>query len=136
MRTEEEVCDLRLSEHVGEDRPPCNNPEHRRPDYLRAVARRALGKVGGWGKLERGRDAGGVRDFVDGEPIHAGSGLVLQNIKEESDDYGEFSIFLQEGTRVRYESGGKSPTLYTMIGGHEFATAAAPWMRFRVPVRR
>lgn len=31
-----------------------------------------------WHKLERGKDAGGVRWFLGGEPVHAGESLLLR----------------------------------------------------------
>lgn len=129
------LCDLFLDEH-GE--PPCADQEHQ--DALK----RRRGGAAEWGTIERGHDAGGERDFLDGRAIHCGAGLVLQSFEYKEDDYGEYTVRLETGTRVRYELGigedkdGRRPILlFVTVGGHLFEKTANPWMRFRWPeVRR
>lgn len=122
-------CDLLISEHNG----LCGDAEHRA-----ALARRAAGAPS-WSPLKRRREHGDFRDYLDGAPIHCGAGLELQSIEYRSDDYGEFTLKLATGVRVRYElawpPGGadRQIVLHGSIGGHEFTTMAEAWMRFRWP---
>jgi len=98
-----------------------------------------------WGRIETSKDGGGWRDFLDGDPIHCGSGLELQAREYRSDDYGEFTLALPTGVRVRYEVAwlrerpAEGPpwraVLYHSAGGHTFTTPLEPWMRFRWPKR-
>jgi hypothetical protein len=122
-------CDLFISDH---DSGTCRlDPRHD------AALRRRRAGAPEWSPLVRGRDGGGRRDFLDGEPITCGSGLVLQGMRNEADDYGEFSLRTEEGFPVRYEVDARGGVvLYAGIGGHEFTTGLEPWMRFRRPVRR
>lgn len=97
-----------------------------------------------WGELELKTDAGGWRHFLDGEAIHCGSGLDLQAIEYKSDDYGEFSLRLSTGVRVRYEVAWLRnrvddvavcpwrAVLYHSTGGHTFTAPLEAWMRFRL----
>jgi hypothetical protein len=124
-----ERCELLLSEHEGLD--ACDDPEHRE-----ALARRREGAPS-WSPIVRGTDAGGPRDFLDGEPIHCGDVIELQGIEYRGDDYGEYTVKKPTGARVRYElSRGDAVVLYTSVMGHEFTSPLAPWMRFRWPERR
>jgi hypothetical protein len=127
-------CDLFLDEHNAGIR--CDNAEHRA-----ALARRAEGAPA-WSAIERARDGGGLRDFLDGRPIHCGTGLELQAFEIRSDDYGDYQVALPNGSRVRYELGvaegddGRRPiVLHAQVGGHEFVAAFHPRMRFRWPER-
>jgi hypothetical protein len=104
-----------------------------------AERKRAEEKLGAWSKLVLGADSGGRRHFLDGEPVSCGTGLELQAIAYRSDDYGEYTVPLQQGVGVRYEaelSREDAPaTLHGDLGGHEFVTRLEPWMRFRWPGR-
>jgi hypothetical protein len=127
-------CELLLSEHASDDR--CSNPEHQK-----ALERRRAGAPA-WSSIVRGKDAGGDRDFLDGEPISCGSALELQSMEYRADDYGEFTVKLAGGTPVRYELAAparnesrRQIVLYASVGGHEFATSHEAWMRFRWPRR-
>jgi hypothetical protein len=133
------ACDLFLDEHDehSADGPPCGDKAHQV-----ALANRRAGAAP-WFEIERGRDGGGDRDFLDGKPIHCGSGLELQILDHRSDDYGEYSVRLGSGVDVRYElsweadrDGKRRIDLYTTLGGYEFAIAFDSFMRFRRPVRR
>jgi hypothetical protein len=82
----------------------------------------------------------GLRHYLNGGPVHAGTELVLQHVTFRADDYGQYSVPLKDGTAVRYEanyhSGRVLFSLFTSVGGHEFAAVGEPWMRFRWPERR
>jgi hypothetical protein len=121
-------CDSLLSEHTPDTQ--CEDAEHRA-----ALARRADG-AGSWSPIVRSRTEGGPRDFLDGEPINCGSGLELQAIEYRSDDYGEFTVKLPSGVRVRYELDRGEIVFYGGIAGHEFTSPHHAWMRFRWPERR
>jgi hypothetical protein len=121
--------DCHLRENCGAaDCPPAN-----------AERKRAHDKAGAWSPLVLGIDGGGRRHFLDGEPVSCGTTLELQAIGDRSDDYGEYSVPLPRGERVRYEaqlSREDAPaTLHTYVGGHEFIAHLEPWMRFRWPGR-
>lgn len=92
-----------------------------------------------WGELAQQVDAGGLRHYLEGEPIHCGAVLVLQSIEYRSDECGEWSVALSRGTRVRYEArishAWIRATLHADVGGHEFVAALEPWMRFAWPGR-
>jgi len=146
-----DACDLLLDEH---NLQPCADPRHRR-----AIADR-LNQAEPWQIIKRTKD----RDYLAGQPIHCGTTLELQELTYRSDDYGEYSVRLATGTRVRYELAWPSPAaahkpgcnpeqgcvvscpvaapefkkivLYTSVGGHEFSSPAEQWMRFRWPVKR
>ena len=115
---------------------PC---EEGAPESCPAVAaeerRERARHDGAWAELVLKQEAGGLRHYLDGQPVHCGEGIELQKIAYKSDDYGEYSVFLQEAIPVRYEatrSGSElQVTIYTGLGGHEFATGGEPWMRFR-----
>ena len=118
-------CDLFLDEHArGRD---CGDAAHEA-----AIARRAEGAPS-WSSIERREEHGSWRDYVDGEPVHCGAVLELQGIEYRADDYGEFTVKLPTGVRVRYEHNRGDVTLYSAIAGHEFASAHQKWMRFRWP---
>lgn len=106
------------------------------PEAKRAPAAEAAE----WGKIERREESGDhFRDYLEGEPIHCGAGLLMQSI-EWDDDGGGGTRRLDVGVRVRYEiewKGGKHPVLYADVGGRDFVTKLVPeWMRFRWPPRR
>lgn len=97
-----------------------------------------------WGELELRDVGGGWRHFLYGQAIHCGAGLELQAIEYKADDYGEFSLRLSTGVRVRYEVAHlrKRPEedgppwramLYVSAGGHTFSGPLEAWMRFRWP---
>ena len=127
-------CDLMLFEHEV----PCDDPKHRE-----ALKRRAAGAPK-WYAIERREDAGGYRDYLNGHdhsgcpcPIHCGEMLELQAIERKDDDFGEYTLFLDKGIRVRYEANLSSADggiwLYAYIDGHQFRTRHEAWMRFRWP---
>ena len=96
----------------------------------------------GWSKLELRRGgASGLRHYLDGEPVHCGTGLELQAVECRVDpDGNEYLAVLPRGQVVRYEASqdGKtiSAVLYAGVVGHTFSAALEPsWMRFRWPVR-
>lgn len=130
------VCDRFLNEH--DFLIPCVDPKHRA-----ALARRA-GGAPGWSPIVRGEDGGGVRDYLDGRPIHCGVGLELQAIEYYSDDYGDYVLKLPTGVRVRYELAWypnateadqtRHPVLYGSIGGYEVSMRYEDGMRFRWPL--
>lgn len=122
-------CDLFLDEHTL----PCGDQRHQV-----ALANRRAGAPE-WSPIVRGNDGGGMRDFLDGQPIHCGTGLELQTIEYRSDDYGEYTVRLETAVHVRYEmawGGDRKAVLYTVVGGHVFHVDANDWMRFRWTVRR
>jgi hypothetical protein len=92
--------------------------------------KRKRDKAGGWGGLVMKREPGGLRHYLDGKPVHCGSGLVLQMQGEKSDDYGEYTVPLQTGTTVRYEGSQDekeiNATLHLVVGGHEFIAPLQP----------
>jgi hypothetical protein len=97
--------------------------------------RRQRDKQGAWGQLIVKKEPGGLRHYLDGKPVRCGSGLVLQHRGTKTDDYGEYSVPLQQGTAVRYEASQDSKeleaTLYVLVGENEFTASLQPWMRFR-----
>lgn len=118
-------CELMLFEHAA----PCADPDHRK-----ALERRAAGAAK-WGQISRNYTGGGdVRDYLHGRPIHCGDMLVVQAVKWDCDDYGEFILYLNTGERVRYElSVVKNPMLYGDLAGHTFTARVEDYMRFRWP---
>lgn len=114
----------------------------------------------GWGPLVLGRDGGGYRHFLHGEPVSCGTGLLLQCARVPQPDPGEYgesdrdrrayerdcalaSAMQRERDaaplRVRYESplheDDPPALLYTEVGGHEVIITARDWMRLRWPER-
>jgi hypothetical protein len=131
MTTPRKLCDLFLDQHQPTERCPD-------PDHVAALARRANSGVE-WSPIVVGRDGGGRRDFLDGQPIHCGTGLELQAFEVRSDDYGEWRVWLQTSMRVRYEmewGGNRRGVLYACVAGHEFTAPINEGMRFRRPERR
>lgn len=124
------TCELFLDEH---DEKPCDNARHRRAIEARA------GGAAPWSALERREEAGGWRDYLDGEPVHCGAVLELQSRRFEADDFGEYALAEGNGTRVRYELGWKDRVrvvvLHAYVGGREFTSLADRYMRFRWPRR-
>ena len=127
-------CDLFLDEH--EAGKACSDPAHGA-----ALARRADTGTP-WSQIERGNDGGGQRDFLDGRPIHCGTTLELQTVEVRSDDYGDYSVVLPSGVRVRYELDVPRPeeerrriVLHSSVGGYEFTRRHSTTMRFRWPRR-
>ncbi len=125
-------CDLLLMDHEDADDVDCpKDPEHRK-----ALEARRLARAGKWsGAIVRGRDAGGARDFLDGQPIHCGSTVVLQATESRDDDYGSFTVWLPTGVHVRYELEGARIVLYAEVAGVSFTKPHEEWMRFRWPAR-
>jgi hypothetical protein len=111
----------------------CSDPKHR------AALERRLAGAPGWCALERRQEDGGFRDYLDGKPIHCGTGLELQSVEYRSDDYGEYSLKLPTGVCVRYElawgPGERAVMLHGDLGGHEFVAKHKLWMLFRWPQR-
>ena len=93
-----------------------------------------------WHKLEVRREPGGLRHYLDGEPIHCGTCVELQAITHLSDDYGEYTYARQTGVSVRYEASQDGweikAVLYSDIGGYECRVMLYDPMRFRWPERR
>lgn len=118
------------------------------PKHTAALVARRSGAPS-WSALELRRERGDWRHYLDGEPIHCGAGLELQAIEWKGDDYGEFTVRLAEGVRVRYEvewlrappTDGPpappwKPALYISAGGHSgFKGPLEQWMRFRWPAQ-
>jgi len=88
-----------------------------------------------WGQIRDGNDGGGWRQYLDGEPIHCGAVLELQELECRSDDYGEYTVRKATGIVVCYEvawvHGARVGMLHLPIGGHEFSKPIDSWMRFR-----
>jgi hypothetical protein len=129
-----------MSDHL-DGLPMCGDPSHRE-----AVRLRRSGSPE-WSPIVLGNDRGGMRDFLDGQPIHCGTTLELQAIEWKADDFGEFTLRTSTPVRVRYEvawrwlTGADKPTrpdvvLHADIGGHGFTTDLRGWMRFRWPKGR
>lgn len=122
------ACDLFLDEHTPG--VACDNARHQT-----ALTARASGAPS-WSALEPGIEAGGRRDFLDGQPIHCGDVLELQGMTWHADDFGEYTVRLATGVPVRYELAGGSVMLHTLVAGHEFVSGLQTWMRFRWPRSR
>jgi hypothetical protein len=107
---------------------------------LEAFKKREVDSKGRWGELILTNGTGGLRHYLDGQPVHAGVGFVLQDVSFKQDDYGQYGCPLQTGTPVRYEASFRSDkvlwSLFTSLGGHEFSSVGEPWMRFRWPERK
>lgn len=118
---------------------PCEvgKPESCPREPSRELRRKA--QVGAWSALEVRQEGGGLRHYLDGEPVHCGEGLELQAIEHRDDDGQEYLAFLPHGRAVRYEASQAGKTiravLYAGVEGHSFSTAHQAWMRFRWPVR-
>lgn len=127
--TSSRKCDLFLDEH---DAGTCEvDAEHR------AALDRRRDRGVKWSRIVRGRDAGGIRDFLDGRPIHCGTGLELQAVEVRYDDYGSWLIRLEKGARVRYEVAWQDDEakviLYAIVADYEFTAPLGEGMRFRWP---
>ncbi len=124
-------CDLMLMDHEDAGDVDCRKD----PGHRKALQARRLARADQWSPIVRSEDRGGRRDFLDGRPIHCGSGLELQIIETREDDYGQFTVWTAKGVRVRYElEPDKRITLYAPVAGISFTHAHEPWMRFRWPV--
>ena len=114
---------------------PCalNRPDECPP----TLAARKRDKGAPWSALVVERECSGLRHYLEGKPVHCGTGLVLQSHEYRDDDYGEYTRALQQGNRVRYEAsiGDQQirATLHADVGGHEFVAPLKAWMRFRWP---
>ena len=114
---------------------PCFGDKHKA-----AVARRR-DTAAPWNALERRDEGNSFRDYLDGQSIHCGTGLLLQARLYREDDFGEWIQLLDRGLRVRYELAwppGKPDrvvVLHTDVDGYDFTRIGEPWMRFRWPVR-
>lgn len=120
-------CDEMLFDHLDRGDTTCEDPGHRD-----ALARRR-GGAKPWSPIERSRDGGGSRDFLDGRPIHCGTGLLLQIVERKDDDYGGYNLHGDRGLPVRYELSGGAIVLYVDYGGHDAILTHNAWMRFRWP---
>lgn len=104
------------------------------------IAARQRDKGAPWSALEVRRDAGGLRHYLDGEPVHCGEAMLLQGVEPCWDDYGQWNRALQTGKRVRYEATIQDreirATLHAGVEGHEFVARFEAFMRFRWPERR
>lgn len=130
METSETIRETHRECWFGE---PC--AAGRPDDCPKTIAARQRDKGTPWSALELRRDAGGLRHYLDGEPVHCGEGVLLQAIEYRDDDYGSWSRALPRGTRVRYEAAmGEMEiraTLHAICEGHEFVARLEKWMRFR-----
>ncbi len=110
---------------------PCELGQPETCPPARATNARLAAKSGSWSALT----VNGDRHFLNGEPIHCGAALELQEIEFRCDDYGEYPAVLQRGIRVRYEvnTGDRAVVLYMRVGGHEFASPLWNHLRFRWP---
>lgn len=90
----------------------------------------------------------GERHHLDDRPIHCGDFLELQTITTASDDYGEFTMYLQEGVVVRYEVEhvraaiegvqgvtARLPVMYVGAAGRSFKAKIDHGCHFRWPRR-
>lgn len=106
----------------------------------KAIAEAKREKGTPWAPLTLVREPSGLRHYLEGKPIHCGYAIELQRVTTKSDDYGEYSVFLQEGDVVRYEASildrEIAATLHADVGGHGFAARLDDWMRFRWPAVR
>lgn len=99
-------------------------------------ARRAKGQAERWAKLTPpDRDS---YHYLEGQPISCGAALELQRTEVRSDDYGDYTFYLPDGVRVRFEiahgpGGTRTPVLYANVGGFSFTSEVEPGMRFRWP---
>jgi len=129
------ACEKWVSDHLDAGDVTCPHDK----DHALALEARVAAKRGGWSPLQVRKEGSGLRHYLDGQPVHCGTGLELQVIEYKSDDYGEFTVFRNEGRRVRYEASqdGKTirATLHVGVAGHEFVAASESYMRFRWPVR-
>jgi len=127
-------CDKSVFDHIEADEWTCAEREH-----AAALQRRAEGRRGQWHELRVRRQSGGLRHYLDGEPISCGSSIELQAIDWHDDDFGEFRVYRPRGRVVRYEARQDgvtlNATLHTLVEGHEFVAKVESWMRFRWPVR-
>jgi hypothetical protein len=131
-----------IEEHMFMDHDDGDTSCPLNPKHTAALAARRSG-ARSWSALELRSERGDWRHYLDGEPIHCGAGLELQSIEGKSDDYGEFTLKLDEGVRVRYEvvwlrdrptdAPPWKPVLYLSAGGHSFHGELEQWMRFRWP---
>jgi hypothetical protein len=101
------------------------------------IARAKRVKGTPWSQIVVRAESGGLRHYLEGRPIHCGYAIELQRLTFKSDDYGEYSVPLQEGDVVRYEAAISDreirATLHAGVGGHEFVTRLDEGMRFRWP---
>lgn len=118
---------------------PCSAPSGRDCPLEPARQRRREAKQGEWSQLVVKREPGGLRHYLDGQPVHCGAGLELQSWEDKSDDYGEYTKVLQVGVSVRYEASFFTKvewSLHHYTGGHEFIAQGEAWHRFRWPKER
>lgn len=98
---------------------------------------RRKAKAGQWSALVLRQEAGGMRHYLDGKPVHCGDGLEIQMLEMKADDYGEYPVPQPKGIPVRYEAAFRSQqiswSLHRDVGGHEFTAVGETWHRFRWP---
>ena len=129
-------CELFLDEHNGVE---CDDADHRAA--LRRMAERATESAAPWSPIVRGDDRGGLRDHLDGKPIHCGATLELQAFENRDDDLGGYTVKLPTGALVRYElgipvaDGRRAIELYASIAGYTVILPHEKGMRFRWPRR-
>jgi len=93
-----------------------------------------------WSQLEVRREDGGLRHYLNGQPVHCGDALELQDREDRYDDDGRgYAAVLPRGHHVRYEArqNGKElcASLHVEVGGHMYEATHWTYMRFRWPVR-
>jgi hypothetical protein len=133
-----------------DEKPGC-----KRADHIEATRKRAARRGRPWSSLVVHTEAGGRRitptvemvygdrQYLDSNPIHCGTVLLLQNTSCLSDDFGEFTSYLDIGTPVRYEVEHVSrkigtvriPVMYVGVGGHSFSANIEQGHYFRWPER-
>jgi hypothetical protein len=92
------------------------------------------------GQLRLETDAGGLRHYLDGKPVHCGTTLELQAVEypvKNGEEQGP--VLVNRWIRVRYEASlwrreQCVVTLYAEIGGHTAKLDHFDSMRFRWPV--
>lgn len=132
----------------------------KRPDHIAVSARRAELRGRPWSLLSirtdtdrvRALSSGieliyGERHYLDDRPIHCGDFLELQKIDTREDDFGSFTVYLQEGAVVRYEVEHghgdidgisvtyRIPTMYVGAAGRSFKAKIDHGCYFRWPER-
>lgn len=129
-----------------------------RMDHAEATRKRREQRGRPWSRLVIHTERGGVRSiessialvygdrhYLDDRPIHCGTFLELQHIAELSDDFGEFTVYRNAGTFVRYEVEHRLrrgtnitervPVMYVGAAGRSFKATIDAGCYFRWPER-
>lgn len=121
---------------------PCalGDPERCTLRVQRGEYARNRAQLGQWSVLHVREETSGARHYLDGQPVHCGELIELQEIDHHADDYGDFTRPTQRGHVVRYEASfprGEAPraTLHTSVAGRSVVLALDASMRFRWPGR-